>query len=1187
MVQRQVEPEEEDEEKVQTKLIGDQITPLVQRQVEPEEEDEEKVQTKLIGDQITPLIQRQAEPEEEDEEKVQTKLISDQITPLIQRQAEPEEEEEKVQTKAASLKINDDACGIESHINSHKGGGRPLPQSERHYFEPRFGRDLSGVRLYSDSSSAESTRSVNALAYTVGRSIFFGRGNYNPGSNEGRRLIAHELTHVIQQRPDAAPFIASANRVGLSSAQKNQTAKSPIVNAFPAGQQVIARLDGAEALAPPQGETAETTAAPAPRGPAEVVSLDGVSTFEPPAAIASSLEALGEEAGEVPVCLGNIARGNIRVRKINGEYETYPRERPQTIPLRHPVLEPLRTRIGINPVLALSIRANNISGYASVATEREAPDPSALISSLRENFEAMGWLGMEPVRFPGTKNDLEAGILKLKVEGFSFRLGGFLDGTGSFGLENEIVTFEANAAVHLRGLTDAQLEISRDEEGNLGGQAEVPVNFANFSGNLIASFGSGTVDIEGTARYTTEKLSGEITLLVTDAATARNVALQRLGPEAVQAAAEEAQGARSGRPRPGARALAGWGLLDFQFTEWMTGQAQVIIDNEGNVTVVGRITPPAEIELFPQRDYIRRLFVFEVRTLYGVPLVGNVFLFANVGMEALAKLGPGKIYRIEILGTYSTDPRVFQNFSISATLNISAFAGLRLRGEGGAGLELLGHDIKAGVGLNALAGVRGYVEATPTIGYRETAAPQEGKQGEFYIRGHMELAAQPFLGLGGDLFVELDSPFWSPAPDHKWTWPVGELEYPLPGEFGIGADVDYVIGSNELPEIQFGEVDFNADRFMTDLMSDHVPRGSHGEQEQPGEWNEGEVTGAPEEPQQVDSQGAPSAEPVRGRQRPEEGEAPRPEVQERWMAGLRALGELSERSQTDPFDQREIDAALERIRRHYRFSELRERRAGDRWRVHAEMNPETDMDLSAEGPGAEGEEGPEHEARVQAGLRAIDQEERRYLYESKISREDAERVAATVRRSHEVFKSIVIIDGGNTWDYHYEASPGNEKDGPTKLKLSKYVIIENGQLMLHNDYRNKKVIRRKFYGKYYWTSVIRERDRLLETNQGSGGLRNPNNANEYFYAGRFYINSGNTKASLDHQPMIVQHWNDHQGNNMPQRDRVEFYNFYDDKDKIKNNIKPLSLNSSEGASAGERYKPEVGQNFRGPNDEVE
>jgi hypothetical protein len=172
---------------------------------------------------------------------------------------------------------------------------------------------------------------------------------------------------------------------------------------------------------------------------------------------------------------------------------------------------------------------------------------------------------------------------------------------------------------------------------------------------------------------------------------------------------------------------------------------------------------------------------------------------------------------------------------------------------------------------------------------------------------------------------------------------VGELEYPLPGEFGIGADVDYVIGSDELPEIQFGEVDFNADRFMTDLMNDHVPRGSHGEQEQPGEWNEGEVAGAPAEPQQVDTQGAPSAEPVRGRQQPEEGEAPRPELQERWLGGLRALGELSERSQTDPFDQREIDAALARIRTRYRFTELRERRVGEDWQVHAEMNPSSNI----------------------------------------------------------------------------------------------------------------------------------------------------------------------------------------------------------------------------------------------------
>src|SRR5439155_13018751 len=234
-------------------------------------------------------------------------------------------------------------------------------------------------------------------------------------------------------------------------------------------------------------------------------------------------------------------------------------------------------------------------------------------------------------------------------------------------------------------------------------------------------FANGTLSVEGMVGLTTDKLSGQITLLVTDAETARNVATRALPPEAIKVSATETMGkvAEGKGPKPGPRALAGWGTVDFHLTEWLTGQAQVIIDNEGHITIAGKIAPPAEIELFKQRDYIKPIFKLEVRTLYGVPLVGNIFVFANIGMDALAKLGPGKIYNIVIEGRYSTDPKIFQEFSMAGSLNISAFAGVRLRGEGGAGVEILSHDIKAGVGVDALAGIKGYVEATPKIAYVE------------------------------------------------------------------------------------------------------------------------------------------------------------------------------------------------------------------------------------------------------------------------------------------------------------------------------------------------------------------------------------------------------------------------------------------------------------------------------------
>lgn len=78
--------------------------------------------------------------------------------------------------------------------------GRPLDQSTRAFMEPRFGYDFSGVQVHADARAASSAQAVNALAYTVGTNIVFGAGQYQPGTNFGQRILAHELAHVVQQR---------------------------------------------------------------------------------------------------------------------------------------------------------------------------------------------------------------------------------------------------------------------------------------------------------------------------------------------------------------------------------------------------------------------------------------------------------------------------------------------------------------------------------------------------------------------------------------------------------------------------------------------------------------------------------------------------------------------------------------------------------------------------------------------------------------------------------------------------------------------------------------------------------------------------------------------------------------------------------------------------------------------------
>jgi hypothetical protein len=81
-----------------------------------------------------------------------------------------------------------------------RSSGQPLDAAARTYLEPRFGCDFSRVRVHADAKAAESARAVNALAYTVGPNIVFGVGRYAPATKDGIRLIAHELTHVRQQR---------------------------------------------------------------------------------------------------------------------------------------------------------------------------------------------------------------------------------------------------------------------------------------------------------------------------------------------------------------------------------------------------------------------------------------------------------------------------------------------------------------------------------------------------------------------------------------------------------------------------------------------------------------------------------------------------------------------------------------------------------------------------------------------------------------------------------------------------------------------------------------------------------------------------------------------------------------------------------------------------------------------------
>jgi hypothetical protein len=118
---------------------------------------------------------------------------------IIQRKCQHCQEEEKLYRKESSGAEVQGSNELDSYVGSLRSSGQALPESSRQFFEPRFGQDFSSVRIHTDSVAAKSAQSINALAYTTGNNIVFNSGQYSPDSESGKKLMAHELTHVVQQ----------------------------------------------------------------------------------------------------------------------------------------------------------------------------------------------------------------------------------------------------------------------------------------------------------------------------------------------------------------------------------------------------------------------------------------------------------------------------------------------------------------------------------------------------------------------------------------------------------------------------------------------------------------------------------------------------------------------------------------------------------------------------------------------------------------------------------------------------------------------------------------------------------------------------------------------------------------------------------------------------------------------------
>jgi hypothetical protein len=157
-----------------------------------------------------------------------------------------------------------EAAAVPSSVHDIlRSAGRPLDPDTRAFMEPRFGHDFSRVRVHADATAAESARTLSADAYTVGRDIVFGAGQFAPGTPSGQRLLSHELTHVVQQRRASAPVARGVSVAG----EFHERQAGVVADAVMQGGDVAGLLDADAGPARPalQRQPAPGTQASPPR----------------------------------------------------------------------------------------------------------------------------------------------------------------------------------------------------------------------------------------------------------------------------------------------------------------------------------------------------------------------------------------------------------------------------------------------------------------------------------------------------------------------------------------------------------------------------------------------------------------------------------------------------------------------------------------------------------------------------------------------------------------------------------------------------------------------------------------------------------------------------------------------------------------------------------------------------------
>ena len=179
--------------------------------------------------QRKPVISSPGEPDEREADNLADAVLQmpdhtvmGSARPTVQRKCTGCEDEEKKPISSAGETAAVRAA--EAAASEERHGGRPLDRSTRDYFEPRFGADFAHVRIHDDGAAHRSAALLYAEAFTRGDHVSFGRGRYSPDTTAGHVFLAHELTHVVQERRGPATGLQLRSRLAAPSDAAEQEA---------------------------------------------------------------------------------------------------------------------------------------------------------------------------------------------------------------------------------------------------------------------------------------------------------------------------------------------------------------------------------------------------------------------------------------------------------------------------------------------------------------------------------------------------------------------------------------------------------------------------------------------------------------------------------------------------------------------------------------------------------------------------------------------------------------------------------------------------------------------------------------------------------------------------------------------------------------------------------------------------